>query len=268
MTTLYVAGPMAGKPNQNWDAFNFAAEQLRAAGYAVRCPTEDVPQETHALGVQLGEGFRQTAEYRSLMLRDIGWIAASDGIALLPEYEFSKGALAEVAFAECCGMPVQSVNQWLDQARTQRAIIQDGDAAQIRWTGDRTWQPSRKYEGDAGFDLYVSSTTQIPYDGFVDVPCGISVELPRDCWAMIVGRSSTVRERKLLVNTGIIDSGYRGPLFAGVWNLGEKATVVRQGERIAQLIPMPLTAARLPLHRVAELGPSDRGTSGFGSTGV
>lgn len=137
----------------------------------------------------------------------------------------------------------------------------------IKYTGDREFEPRRGLPGDAGFDMIVSETCRVHIGNFVDIPCGVNIELPYDCWAMVTGRSSTLRKRQLLVHTGIIDQGYRGPLFAGVWNLGDEVATVEKGERIAQLIPMPLTSMMLTMQPVAELGPSIRGGAGFGSTG-
>lgn len=138
----------------------------------------------------------------------------------------------------------------------------------LKWTGDQECQPVRHYGGDAGWDLVVSEETRIPFGGFADVPCGINVELPAGTWAMITGRSSTLRKRQLLVSTGIIDNGYTGPLYAGTQNLGDKAAVVGRGERIAQLIPFPLVSQGLVPWQVDSLGDTDRGASGFGSTGT
>jgi len=82
---------------------------------------------------------------------------------------------------------------------------------------------------------------------------------------MVVGRSSTFRNLGLLVNTGVIDGGYRGQLAAVVRNIGGADVWVNDGDRIAQLIPMSrlVTSALM----VDELGPGDRGERGFGSTG-
>lgn len=132
-------------------------------------------------------------------------------------------------------------------------------------------EPRQGRAGDAGFDLTVTDTQHIRPGEFADVQSGISVALPPDCWAMVTGRSSTLRRRGLLVHTGIIDSGYRGPLFAGVWNLGEKVATIEAGERIAQLIPMPLVAETVAVRQVVaaeDLGTTERGTAGFGSTGA
>jgi dUTP pyrophosphatase len=131
----------------------------------------------------------------------------------------------------------------------------------------RGFWPERRYSGDAGFDLYVTQEVEIPIGKFADIPCGINVELPEDTWGMIFGRSSTLRTHNLLVMPGVIDQGYRGPLYAGVYNMNGTQFSARIGMRLAQLIPFPLTARDLIAHWVPSLADSDRGTRGFGSTG-
>jgi dUTP pyrophosphatase len=138
----------------------------------------------------------------------------------------------------------------------------------IKWTGDSECEPRRGYLGDAGWDLIVQTTTRVPIDGFVDIPHGVCMEMPPGMWALITGRSSTIRRRGLLVVNGIIDNGYRGPLFAAVQNLSGKVITVEKGERIAQLIPFALTSAGATLSRVAELSEHERGIQAFGSTGA
>ena len=127
--------------------------------------------------------------------------------------------------------------------------------------------PTKAYSDDAGFDLYVSEATVIEPGQFVDVPCAVAVELPSDTWALLTGRSSTLRKHNLMVNQGVIDPGYRGELFAGVWNLGSEAVTVEVGDRLAQLILMPNHALHARLVAVNELAPHQRGQSGFGSSG-
>lgn len=131
---------------------------------------------------------------------------------------------------------------------------------------DRT--PSQAKPGDVGLDLYVSEARTIGPGDFVDVPCGVSVRLPDGYWALITGRSSTLRRRGLLVANGIIDTGYTGPLFAGVQNLGRQDVHVDAGERLAQLILLPNVADRLVVQVTSELGDTPRGATGFGSTGL
>lgn len=131
--------------------------------------------------------------------------------------------------------------------------------------------PTRAYPDDAGFDLYVARGVTIPARQFVDISCGVAVELPEGTWGFLTGRSSTLRKRGLLVHTGVIDVGYRGELFAGVWNLTDHEVTVNAGERISQLIVLQNTTERVTLTEVLssdEFSPHPRGVRGFGSSGV
>lgn len=125
--------------------------------------------------------------------------------------------------------------------------------------------PSHTYPGDAGFDLFVSKPIIIHPQVFKDVPTGICIALPAGIWGRIVGRSSTFRKLGLLVIEGVIDNGYRGEIFTGLYNTSGRAVSIAAGERVAQLILHKVEAPEWL--RVAELPQSDRGSDGFGSTG-
>jgi dUTP pyrophosphatase len=99
-----------------------------------------------------------------------------------------------------------------------------------------------------------------------DLPTGVAVQLPEGYYARLVGRSSTVRKRGLFVFEGIIDQGYRGPLFIFAENLTNEPVVVSDGARIAQLICTPIVQPAL--QRVEQLESSERGANGFGSSGL
>jgi len=133
-------------------------------------------------------------------------------------------------------------------------------------TGPISYLPTRGYSDDAGFDLYVSATTSIPPGKFVDVHCGVKADLPMGVWGLITGRSSSLRKHGLLVSNGIIDTGYTGPLFAGVQNLTDHEVVVNAGDRLAQLILLPALANQY--HPTwGKVPDKPRGERGFGSTG-
>lgn len=157
----------------------------------------------------------------------------------------------------------QSIN-WLDQNPSR---VRPPEVMRVVLGDERAMIPDRAYSGDAGYDLYTNRDTVIQPHGFADVPCGVSVQLPPGCWGMITGRSSTLRKHNLLVTTGIIDNGYRGPLYAGVRNMSDEPFRVKTGMRLAQLIPIPLMAESIIPVRVPDLEQSDRGASGFGSSG-
>lgn len=125
---------------------------------------------------------------------------------------------------------------------------------------------SRAYPGDAGFDLFCRGGHWIGPGESVDVPLGVRVQLPEGWWGLLTGRSSTLRRRGLLVAQGVIDQGYRGPLYAYVRNMTEETVRVRDGERLAQLIPLPLFPGTIEL--VEDLEDHARGSNGYGSSGV
>lgn len=250
---IYVAGPVSGEPDGNRALFAETTRRLREAGHDAVNPQEHTSEKETVVGPE----FRQTDRYREIMANCIQQVASCDAVCTLTGWQRSGGATAEVSFAKCLGMEVNSVDHFLDRP-----------APAIKWTGDPEFEPRRGYDGDAGFDLYVSEPVVIEYGGFADVPCGVSVELPAGIWAILTGRSSTLRRKQLLVSQGIIDNGYRGPLFAGTQNLGQRTARVEKGERIAQLIPFALEAPRMSLRRVDALSGSDRGEKAFGSTGA
>ena len=127
--------------------------------------------------------------------------------------------------------------------------------------------PRVQYLGeDCGYDLIVLDSVIIGPDTFFDVDCGISLELPPGYWGFITGRSSTFRQKGLLVLPGVIDNGYRGPIFVGIFNTNKRAIEIVKGERLAQLILIPM--ATFPVEVVGELSKSRRGDKGFGSTGA
>ena len=130
-------------------------------------------------------------------------------------------------------------------------------------------EPTRAHVDDAGLDIYVSEDVVIQHHEFVDVPSNMAVTLPPGTWGMLTGRSSTLRKKGLLVNQGIIDTGYTGELFSGVWNLSDHPVTVKAGERIAQLVILPnLTQNIQPVRVESFESGGSRGGRGFGSSGL
>jgi hypothetical protein len=97
---LYVAGPMSGIEDYNFPAFNEAARLLRAAGYSVENPADT--------------GVREGWEWHDYLRSAIGSrLVRCDGVATLPGWKQSRGALLEVYIAEALGMPVLDLDSWL-----------------------------------------------------------------------------------------------------------------------------------------------------------
>lgn len=127
--------------------------------------------------------------------------------------------------------------------------------------------PTQAHPGeDVGWDLYVLDEVEVCPGDHENVRSGIAIALPVGYFARIVGRSSTIRQRGLILVEGIIDAGFRGELFSGVFNPGPVVRRVSAGERLAQVIIQPVIESSWQL--VDNLPPSARGESGFGSSGL
>jgi dUTP pyrophosphatase len=122
-----------------------------------------------------------------------------------------------------------------------------------------------RQEGDAGIDLRAAEQNVVVKGATVAVPLGVAVELDRDTVGWITGRSSTVLSFGLLTHEGKIDSGYRGEIHALVTAL-LKDVVIDAGERIAQLVVLPIAPAD-SWRSTATMTDTARGVKGLGSTG-
>lgn len=101
------------------------------------------------------------------------------------------------------------------------------------------------------------------------IPTGVSIAPEaKDVVAIVAGRSGLgIKSGVTLSNCiGVIDNDYRGEICVGLINHGDKPFEVRRGDRIAQLMFMPVYAANFIV--AEELDETTRGTGGFGSTGV
>ena len=97
-------------------------------------------------------------------------------------------------------------------------------------------------------------------------PTDIRIEIPDGYWASIEARSSTSK-KSLIVPKGVIDEGYRGELFAQIINVGKHPAVIKHGDRLIQLILHKRIVKDFEIVEVDELSESERGESGFGSSG-
>tara|TARA_B100000925_G_C21991660_1_gene467121 strand:+ start:238 stop:675 length:438 start_codon:yes stop_codon:yes gene_type:complete len=129
--------------------------------------------------------------------------------------------------------------------------------------------PIYKTDGSSGMDLMAlieNKITIAPYKSAL-IPTGLSVAIPDDTEIQIRPRSGLAAKSNITVlNTpGTIDSDYRGELKVILFNNGEKDFIVNNGDRIAQMVLMPIL--KVEFEEVNELPETIRGSGGFGSTG-
>lgn len=129
-------------------------------------------------------------------------------------------------------------------------------------------EPTKKYTGDAGWDLYASREITIQPGDTQDVHTDIKVNIPPFTFARIIGRSSTMRNLNLLVTEAIIDNGYTGEMFISVHNVGTKPFHVEVGMRLAQVIFHKIEDIRWTEVDAEHFIEGERGEKGFGSTGL
>lgn len=124
--------------------------------------------------------------------------------------------------------------------------------------------PTRSNEDDAGLDLYsLESGVVMPGEGKL-FKTGIAVEIEPYFYGQVADRSSMAK-KGFKVSGGVIDSSYRGDLGVVLRNISNSPLEVSKGDRIAQLMIIPIA---LPMpYEVEVLSETVRGHGGFGSTG-
>ncbi|AZK86608.1 deoxyuridine 5'-triphosphate nucleotidohydrolase [Xanthomonas oryzae pv. oryzae] len=137
--------------------------------------------------------------------------------------------------------------------------------------GDLWPLPAYATESSAGMDLRAAleaPMTLQPGDAAL-IPSGIAIHLadPQLC-AVILPRSGVGHRHGIVLGngTGLIDADYQGPLLISTWNRGREAFTIEPGDRIAQLVILPIVRAGLQV--VDTFVDSARGAGGFGHTGV
>ena len=131
--------------------------------------------------------------------------------------------------------------------------------------------PAYATEASAGLDLRAAIDTAVtlePGDTAL-LPSGIAIHIadPGLC-AVVLPRSGLGHRHGIVLGngTGLIDADYQGPLLISVWNRGHEAFTIQPGDRIAQVMVLPVV--RVSLQVVDTFADSARGTGGFGHTGV
>lgn len=137
--------------------------------------------------------------------------------------------------------------------------------------------PTKGSEYAAGFDLYADNfgnfksekewSLMILPGETVKINTGVAVALPENTWGGIYARSGLATKQGLAPanKVGVIDSDYRGPIIVALHNHSGYTQMLHQGDRVAQLVIHEFKP--YDFEEVDELDNTDRGESGFGSTG-
>lgn len=136
--------------------------------------------------------------------------------------------------------------------------------------GDTIDLPNYATDGSAGLDLRAcldADTTLQPGETIL-IPTGLAIHIDDPALAaVLLPRSGLGHKHGIVLGNlvGLIDSDYQGQIFVSCWNRSQTAFEIKIGERIAQMVFVPV--AQVAFEQVEEFSASERGTGGFGHTG-
>ena len=126
------------------------------------------------------------------------------------------------------------------------------------------YMPERAHAADAGLDLRARESRMVPAHGSAAFDTGVHIEIPFGAVGLLKSKSG-LNVKHDITSDGVIDAGYTGSICVKLHNNGGTNYFVHEGDKISQLVIVPILFPELEL--VDELETTERGDSGFGSTG-
>lgn len=124
--------------------------------------------------------------------------------------------------------------------------------------------PQRAHDTDAGLDLRTPVDACVRAGGSTVIDTGVHIQLPPGTVGMLKSKSG-LNVKDGIVSEGVIDEGYTGTILVKLYNHGTEAKQFSRGDKITQLVVLPVLYVNLEL--TEEIQGGDRGDGGFGSTG-
>ena len=125
--------------------------------------------------------------------------------------------------------------------------------------------PTRAHPADAGVDLYSRESWCIMPGMAHSFDTGVHMAIPAGYVGMVKSKSG-LNVKSGLTSEGVIDSGYTGSIVVKLYNHGKNPVMIEPGQKISQLVIMPIITPELTL--VDSMEDTERGNGGFGSTGA
>ena len=129
---------------------------------------------------------------------------------------------------------------------------------------DGAFMPKRAYAWDAGLDLLSKEDKTVPAGGSALFDTGVHIELPQNVTGLLLSKSG-LNVKHGLTSEGVIDTGYTGSIRVKLYNNSDKDYEVKRGDKISQLVIVPVVI--VPLELADSLEKTERGDKGFGSSG-
>ena len=130
---------------------------------------------------------------------------------------------------------------------------------------DYAIMPERAHDTDAGLDLKTPIDVTLESNSSVTVDTGVHISIPEGFCGLLVSKSG-LNVNGGIQSTGLIDAGYTGSIKVKLYNHGKKSRQFLRGDKISQIVLLPVWVPR-KIRIVGKFDDTDRGDSGFGSTG-
>ena len=126
--------------------------------------------------------------------------------------------------------------------------------------------PHKAHLSDAGFDLAIPADYTLAPQAQTSIDLGFAIQIPAGWYGQVFGRSS-VFQQGLAVHPGVIDADFRGAVQLLIYNRLPTELMIYRGDRLAQLLLLPVASTVLSTVTPDELSHTERGSGGIGSTG-
>lgn len=125
--------------------------------------------------------------------------------------------------------------------------------------------PEYAHDTDAGMDLRTPKTVRVPAHSSAIIDTGVHLQIPNNYVGFLKSKSG-LNVKHGILSEGVIDCGYTGSIVAKLYNHSNTDYVFQKGDKITQLVILPCATGAL-LEQVESFDETERGDSGFGSTG-
>lgn len=126
--------------------------------------------------------------------------------------------------------------------------------------------PTRAHEADAGLDLYSPQDYTLFKGDRLTIDTGVHMEIPEGYVGMVKSKSGMFKNEGIATE-GVVDSGYTGTILVTLENRASSVKHFDRGDKIAQLVILPIVTPELHTVDISLFKKTERGTRGFGSTG-
>lgn len=159
------------------------------------------------------------------------------------------------------------------ESRSKRALLDEAADCIQRLIEDHVlrvrldpgaYLPQRAHDTDAGLDLRTPVDAYVRAGGSTVIDTGVHIQLPNGTVGMLKSKSG-LNVKDGIVSEGVIDEGYTGTILVNLYNHGAEAKQFSRGDKITQLVVLPVLYPRV--EQTEEIQGGDRGDGGFGSTG-